>query len=200
VTVAKPIRLRSGVYVTGLNETLRFFKHLPDQVDQDTRKASGRIADRIVGEARMAAGTTPYKVHRLAAQGLSRKQTRAGKIDRIPTVVLGNRQLLPGRGGRRNTMRQRYDSIAAGAEFGGSKGSRAATEGKRQPGESYTYRSGRRLRTSTYRRSTSQFPPYKRRASGKGGEGYFLYPTVRRLGPWAVKEWDEAVGAAIRKA
>lgn len=197
--MAKPIRLRSGVYVTGLNETLRFFKHLPDQVDQDTRKASGRIADRIVGEARMAAGTTGFRVHRLAAQGLSRKQTRAGKIDRIPTVVLGNRQLLPGRGGRRNTMRQRYDSIAAGAEFGGSKGSRAAEAGKR-PGESHVYRSGGRLRTSTYRRSTAQFPPYKRRASGKGGEGYFLYPTVRRLGPWAVKEWDEAVGAAIRKA
>jgi hypothetical protein len=191
----RPIR-RSAYHVVGLNEALRVFKRLPDGADREVRKASGRIATRTVASAKSKANMTGYKVTRLAAKSLSVKQTRAGKVDRIPTVVLGSQAILPGRAGRPNTRRQTYNAIAAGAEFGGSKGSYAARQGAglgmsiRQPNGRY----------STYRRTTSQFPPYRVSASGKGGAGYFLYPTVRAVLPWAMKEWSAAMKTAIVRA
>jgi hypothetical protein len=191
----KPIR-QSAYHVVGLNEALRVFKRLPAEADKEVRAASGRIAAKTVAGAKSKANMTGYRVTRLAARSLSVKQTRAGKADRIPTVVLGNQTLLPGRAGRPNARRQTYNAIAAGAEFGGSRGSYAARAGAginmsiRTPGGRY----------STFKGSTKQFPPYRVSPSGKGGAGYFLYPTVRAALPWAMTEWSRAMKTAIVRA
>jgi hypothetical protein len=56
------------------------------------------------------------------------------------------------------------------------------------------------VRYSVYKHRTSQFPPYKPSPTGRGGAGYFLYPTIRRLGPYYLKEWSEAMATAIKRA
>jgi hypothetical protein len=197
----RPIR-RAGWRVVGLNQALSAIGRLPECVDEDVRKASGRIAERTASEARQRAWTTGYKVTRLAAGAISTKRTRAGKYDRIPTVVLGSDKILPGRAGRPNNRRQTYNAIAAGAEFGGSRGSFAARGvTKAKVGGSVPMpKRGGGIYYSVYKGSTRQFPPYKPSASGRGGEGYFLYPTVRRLLPWAMTEWSEAARSGIRRA
>lgn len=193
----RPIR-RSAYHVEGLNKALAVFRRLPAEADAEVRKASGRIATRTVAGAKSKANMTGYKVTRLAAQSLAVKQTRAGKIDRIPTVVLGNQRILPGRRGP-NKTRQTYNAIAGGAEFGGSRGSMAARAGVPKGGKLW-YAQGGRLRSSHFKGSTSQFPPYRVSESGRGGAGYFLYPTVRTVLPWAMKEWSAAMKTAILRA
>lgn len=194
---SRMIRPGAGMYVTGLNEALRTFKRLPAEVDEECRRESGRIARWIMAGAQTAARTTGYRVHRLAAVSLSVKATRAGKVDRVPTLILGDNRILPGRVGRRNTRRQRYKSIAAGAEFGGSRGSMAALEGTPVGG---SWRNPLTGRYSVNRGSTRQFPPYLVNTGGRGGRGYFLYPTIRERAPEAYERWSDAVGRAIRRA
>jgi hypothetical protein len=185
------------MYVVGLNEALRTFSRLPAEADEECRKESGRIARWIATGAQMAARTTGYRVHRLAAVSLSVKATRAGRVDRIPTIILGDNRILPGRQGRRNTRRQRYKSIAAGAEFGGSRGSMAAMAGVPKGS---SWRNPLTGRESVFKGTTSQFPPYLVNTGGRGGRGYFLYPTIRERAPEAYERWSDAVGRAIRRA
>jgi hypothetical protein len=114
-------------------------------------------------------------------------------------LILGSSKVLPGREKRRNKRRQTFNAIAAGAEFGGSRGSMAARAGVAKGG-SLAYPSRGRVRYSVYKHRTSQFPPYKPSPTGRGGAGYFLYPTIRRLGPYYLKEWSEAMATAIKRA
>jgi hypothetical protein len=195
----RPIR-RGVVHVEGLNKALSALNRLPAEVDTEVRRASGRIAVRVQGEAKSRAGRTGYKIHRLAARSLKVKTTRDGRYDRIPTLVLGDQRILPKRGsGRKNMTRQTYNAIAAGAEFGGSRGSYAASQGKPKGGVAYYVARGRIL-TSTNRSRTSQFPPYLPSPSGRGGKGYFVYPAWRGLENWAMAEWSLAARLGILRA
>jgi hypothetical protein len=185
---------RSAFRVEGLNEALRFFRNLEKGADKPVRDASQRIATKTAQAAAAQANMTGYRVTRLAAQAMRAKR------DRVPIIVLGSNKVLPGRAGRRNKRRQTYNAIAAGAEFGGSRGSMAARAGVPKGGTLDYRGSDGRIRRSHFKRTTSQFPPYKVSPSGRGGAGYFLYPTIRRLGPYYMREWSDAMATAIQRA
>jgi hypothetical protein len=185
---------RVAFRVEGLNEAMRIFRNLEPAAQKPVRDASWRIATKTSQAAHAQAAMTGYRIHRLAAQSLRARR------DRVPVLILGNAKVLPGREHRRNKRRQTYNAIAAGAEFGGSRGSMAA-KARLKKGRSLVYHGfGGRIRVSTFKASTSQFPPYRQSATGKGGEGYFLYPTIHRLGPYYLREWSEAMETAIKRA
>lgn len=52
---------------------------------------------------------------------------------------------------------------------------------------------GRNLRRTTMR----QFPPYKYSPTGRGGEGYFLWPTLRQRLPHLMGRYLEGIEAAL---
>jgi hypothetical protein len=184
---------RTAFRVEGVNEAMRMFRNLDKAAQKPVRDASQRIAVKTAQAASAQSAMTGYRIHRLAARSLRARR------DRVPMLILGSSKVLPGREKRRNKRRQTFNAIAAGAEFGGSRGSKAAAAGVRKGG-SLPYHAGGRVRYSVYKQRTSQFPPYKPSPTGRGGAGYFLYPTIRRLGPYYLKEWSEAMATAIKRA
>jgi hypothetical protein len=178
----------AAVRIENLNAVLRALSKMPKEVSDQLRDEAQAIARDIVSRAQGAAATPQQ---RLAAASMKARR------DRVPVIVAGGRKRLPVTSSRKrrgpNRDRQTYGDVFFGAEFGGSRGSIAASMGA-QKGESVRYRSGLRLRTSTFTARTSQFPPHK------GREGYFLYPTVRAMNAEITTRYFDALDRALVRA
>lgn len=176
------------IRIDNLNSVLRSLNRMPKEASTQLRDESQAIARDIVSRAQGAAATPQQ---RLAAASMKARR------DRVPVIVAGGRKRLPVTSSRKrrgpDTSRQTYGDIFFGAEFGGSRGSIAASMGA-QKGESVRYRDRWKLRTSTFTARTSQFPPHK------GREGYFMYPTIRSMNAEIGRRYLDALDRALVRA
>jgi hypothetical protein len=177
-----------AVRIANLNAVLRSLARMPKEATDGLRDEAQAIATDIVNRAR---GSASAPQMRLAAQSLKAKR------DRIPVIEAGGTKRLPVTSGRKrrgpDRSRQTYGDVFFGAEFGGSRGSIAASMGA-GVGETVAYRQGGRTRYSTNRGSTRQFPPHR------GREGYFLFPTVRSMRQEITNRYFDALDRALVKA
>jgi hypothetical protein len=177
-----------AIRIENLNAVLRSLNRMPKEASDGLRDEAQAIARDIVTRAQGAAATPQQ---RLAAASMRARR------DRVPVIVAGGRKRLPVTSSRKrrgpNTQRQTYGDIFFGAEFGGSRGSIAASMGA-QKGESVRYRDRWKLRESTFHARTSQFPPHR------GREGYFLYPTIRGMNQEITTRYFDALDRALVKA
>jgi hypothetical protein len=176
------------VRIDNLNAVLRALSKMPKEASNQLRDEAQDIARDIVSRAQGAAATPQQ---RLAAASMKARR------DRVPVIVAGGRKRLPVTSSRKrrgpNRDRQTYGDIFFGYEFGGSRGSIAATMGAAK-GESVRYRDRWKMRESTFHARTSQFPPHK------GREGYFLYPTIRGMNSEITNRYMDALDRALVRA
>lgn len=161
------------VLVTGLREFRTELRNVSRDLPKELQKENKAIAQEVAGKARTAYQSLyQQRSGRGAAsiRGLA-NQTRA-------QVAIGS-------------ARAPY---VLGQEFGANQ--RQAVAGFRG---SYNYGPGARG-SSARRSSMRQFPAYKPSPTGRGGEGYFTYPTIRRMVPAIRMRYGSAIDRVTAKA
>lgn len=157
--------------VEGFNKALRAIPKEAAPALRDAAQAiAGDIASKAATRARMVGGVAKYVA-----------PTIRPARDRIPKVLMGGSTSLPTSGTgwsrSRSGPSQTVGDVWAGAEFGGGKRARTPAGG-----------------------STLQFRPYLPSPTGRGGSGYFLFPTVRDRQDEIMDRYGDALMDAVDSA
>lgn len=160
--------VHSRVELLGFDAVYRKFSRAPSTVQAEAIKAIQDEATPMLSAMHAAAHT---RIQKHAANSVAIRKDKLG-------VELA--------GAAAGSSLDR--TLFMGGEFGGRK-SRKVTYATRSP-------RGRAYLVS--RRTTMQFLPYLRAPSGRGGAGYFFYPTVRVWLPKINKSIGERVAEVLR--
>ena len=159
--------MQSGATVEGLKEALRAFQQLDKDGRTAVRDEVQKVAN-VLARQVASAGRNTGDPRNIAIAGTIR-----GTRERSPVIKIGSAKRFAGAG------RARTSDLMLGMEFGSTGLGGDATD----------------LKTSRGGRPGWRFPARTPR-SGRGNEGYWVFPTLRSQQSKAVELW----GAALNKA
>jgi len=162
---------KQGIRVEGAKEAARAFRKLDKDGKKDARQEIGKVSAFLSGRIRSAASSTGDRRTQFVGQSI-----RSKKSSRQPEVLVGKAGRMPtSRGGRG----PRSSDLMFGMEFGSDgTGTDTPTARGGAPGWRFPARSPQR---------------------GRGSEGYWMYPTLRREQRRVVSMWQKSLEASIRK-
>ena len=162
---------KQGIRVEGAKEAARAFRKLDKDGKKDARQEIGKVSAFLAGRIRAAATATGDRRSQFVGQSI-----RSKKSSRQPEVLVGKAGRMPtSRGGRG----PRSSDLMFGMEFGSDgTGTDIPTVRGGRPGWRFPARTPQR---------------------GRGNEGTFIYPTLRREQRRVVSMWQQSLDAAIVK-
>lgn len=169
------------VLVDGLADLRRELRAASAEAPKALQVANKQVATRVADRARSAYGGEHQAKSGRGAASIRARATQTGA-----SVVFGGPRApyLPGQ----EFGARRFAAIGGGSYrkvFETGKGKLVAATGKRK-----------RITQSSMR----QFPAYVVAPGGRGGRGYFVYPTVRELYPQIVETYGDVIEAVLKKA
>ncbi len=163
-------KMAGGAIAEGVTETLRAFSKLDKDAQKAARDEVQKVANMLAREVAAAGRRTGDPRNAHVASSVR------GTRERTPVIKIGSAQRLASRG------RPRASDLMFGMEFGSSGVGKGATD----------------LRTSRGGRPGWRFPDRTARL-GRGNEGYWIYPTIRRQQDRVVDLWASALEKAARE-
>lgn len=163
---------KATIHVEGVAEFLRDVGKVDPQFNKELRKAAMDVAKVLVSDTQKAAGSVSHRGSGRSAMFVEAAKGLKARSDRFPTISLSGSSAFVSKSApnrKRKTKVKRSD-VFFGAEFGGGA-----------------------------RRSTNQFNPYVQSPTGRGGRGYFFFPTVRRDAEKIAEQYLDAIDVILRK-
>lgn len=157
-------RVQGGAVVDGLKETLSALNRLDKEAKKAVKDETQKIANYLAREVRAAGRSTGDRRDAHVAG------TVRGTRERVPTIAIGKATRMNAAGN------PRASDLMYGMEFGSSGTGKGAVD----------------LPTRRGGRPGWRFPERTPRL-GRGNEGRWIYPTVRRQQPQVVDLWANAL-------
>jgi hypothetical protein len=160
-----------------LRGIIRAFKGLTDEAQTEAKNASSALAQYAGEQIKAAAGSAPNpNVAKRIAEGF--KVSKSSKIGELSFGFAGQK-FSGGATTQFNPGKEGGNGLLAGAEFGADIKERTRSSG-------------------TYE-GYKQFPPRSPRRGRRGNEGYFIYPTLRKIQPELIKQWEESFSKIVKE-
>lgn len=159
------------------------FKTLDEEANTKLKDDVSSISKWSAGEVKTAASMAPYMPRQAMLVAESIKFNR----DRVPNFTVGGSKKAPVT--RKVTAKNpapKYGELLYGSEFGATEFLSRRANGSNLGANTFGRYSGRR------------FPP-RSPAYGRGSEGYWIYPTLRRIQPEITSRWINAVERVLGK-
>ncbi len=163
---------QASIYIEGVTEFIRDVGRADPQFNKELRKAAIDVAKVLVTDTQKTAASVKHEGTGKSAMFVEAAKGLKAYPDRFPTIKLSGSSGFVSRSvpnKKRKTKVTRSD-VFFGAEFGGQA-----------------------------RRSTNQFNPYVQSPTGRGGRGYFFFPTVRRDAQKIADQYLDAIDVILRK-
>ena len=174
----------------GMKEFRADLRGLDKALLKELQKENKLVANEVAGHARAAytgmhkqfSGRGASSIRGLASQ--TRAQVAIGSA-RAP-YMLGQ-----------EFGANRYEALGGGMFGGGMEATGIKTQRGRSSRVLFTRIGSRRKVTKS---SMRQFPPYKLSASGRGGEGYFFFPALRKAANGLPERYGKVLDRIAAKA
>ena len=163
---------QASIYIEGVAEFIRDVSRADPQFNKELRKAAMDVAKILVADTKTAATTVEHYKTTNSAMFVEAAKGLKAYPDRFPTIKLSGSSGFVSRSApnkKRKTKVTRSD-VFFGAEFGGQA-----------------------------RKSTNQFNRYVQSPTGRGGKGYFFFPTVRKDAGKIAEQYLDAIDVILRK-
>lgn len=163
---------QASIYIEGVSEFIRDVGRADPQFNKELRKAAIDVAKVLVVDTQKTAASVKHDGTGRSAMFIQAAKGLKARSDRFPTIKLSGSSSFVSRSApnrKRKTKVTRGD-VFFGAEFGGRA-----------------------------RRSTNQFNPYVQSPTGRGGRGYFFFPTVRRDAQKIADQYLDAIDVILRR-
>lgn len=162
---------QASIYIEGLDEFLRDVGRVDPQFNKELRKAAIDVAKILVSDTQSAAAQVTHNGTGRSAMFVEAAKGLRAKSDRYPTISLSSSGFVSKSApNRKRKTKVKRSDVFFGAEFGGGA-----------------------------RRSTNQFNPYVASPTGRGGRGYFFFPTVRKDADKIAAQYLDAIDVILRK-
>ena len=169
-TVAKGRAGKATIYIEGLAEFIREADKLDSRFSKEIRKASSAVANDLVKTSQSNARMVQHHGTGRSAMAVEAAAGLRARSDRFPTIELRSGGFVSrSRSNRKRKQKVQRSDVFFGAEFGGQA-----------------------------RRSTNQFNAYVPSSSGRGGRGYFFWPTVKQEAPAIGRQYLQAIDRVIK--
>jgi hypothetical protein len=160
-----------------LRGIIRSFKGLSEEAQDQAKSVSSGLAQFAGEKIAAAAGSAPNpNVARRIAEGF--KVSKSSKVGELSFGFAGQK-FSGGATTQFNVGFAGGNGLLAGAEFGADIKSRKRVSG-------------------TYE-GYKQFPSRSPRFGIRGNEGYFIYPTLRKIQPQLIQQWEEAFSKIVKE-
>ena len=163
---------QASIYIEGIDEFIRDVGRADPQFNKELRKSAMDVAKFLVTNAQGAAAKVKHDGTGRSAMFVEAAKGLRAKSDRFPTIKLSGSTGFVSKSApnrKRKTKVTRGD-VFFGAEFGGQA-----------------------------RRSTNQFNRYVQSPTGRGGRGYFFFPTVRKDAREIASRYLVAIDVILRR-
>ena len=163
---------KATIYVEGVSEFIRDVSKVDPQFNKELRKAATDVAKILVADTQKTAAATKHQDSGRSAMFVESAKGLKARSDRFPTIALSGSSgfVSSSAPNRKRKKKVNRADVFFGAEFGGRA-----------------------------RRSTNQFNPYVKSPTGRGGRGYFFFPTVRKDAQKIADQYLDAIDAILRK-
>lgn len=163
---------KATIYVDGVAEFVRDVSKLDPQFNKELRSAATDVAKVLVRDTQSSASRVKHQGSGRSAMFVESAKGLYAKADRYPTISLkgSNGYVSKSRSNRKRKTKVMRGDVFFGAEFGGRA-----------------------------RKSTNQFNKYVKSSTGRGGRGFFFFPTVRRDAGKIAAQYLDAIDVILRK-
>jgi hypothetical protein len=169
-TVGKGRAGKATVYIEGLSDLIKEAEKVDKRFSKEIRRASVEVANDLVKTSQSNARAVMHHGTGRSAMAVEAAKGLRAKSDRYPTIELRSGGFVSkSRSNRKRSVKVQRSDVFFGAEFGGQA-----------------------------RRTTNQFNPYVPSPSGRGGRGYFFWPTVKQEAPAIGKRYLAAIDRVIQ--
>lgn len=178
-----------GIKVQGLSAFRSSLREMGKAFPKELQKENKALANRAADAARSAYA------------GMYTQRSGAGAGSIVARATQLSAAVSFGSDKAPYMLGQEFGANQTAALGGGLFGAGMESTGisiRRDRGRVRFIRIGSRRRVLTT--SLRQFPPYIPSPSGRGGHGYFVYPTLRRMIPEMMRRYGEAIDRVAAKA
>lgn len=163
---------QASIYIEGVYQFLNAVQRADPEFKKELKKAAMDVAKVLIADTQKTAASVKHDGTGRSAMFIEAAKGLRPQPDRFPTIKLAHNANFVSKSApnrKRKTKVTRGD-VFFGAEFGGRA-----------------------------RRSTNQFNPYVQSPTGRGGRGYFFFPTVRRDAQKIADQYLDAIDVILRK-